>query len=126
MRKVGYTPKSCSLDNYRCGPVESLDRIVISVWLVKFIGDRALLTFGFFLGYKGVMETEVDEEVKVWAFFDPSSRSSSGQVGIFPIAMSWNRRFVKFEKLIFSSSKKVGDVRLVDLVCASNTSNFEL
>lgn len=63
------------------------------------------------------METEVDEEVKVWAFFDR---------GIFPIAMNWNRRFVKFEKLIFSSSKKVGDVRLVDLVCASDTSNFEL
>lgn len=63
------------------------------------------------------METEVDEEVKVWAFFDG---------GIFPIAMNWNRRFVKFEKLIFSSSKKVGDARLVDLVCASDTSNFEL
>ena len=72
------------------------------------------------------METEVDDEVKVWAFFDPSSRSSSGQAGIFPIAMNWNRRFVKFEKLIFSSSKKVGDTKLVDLICTSDTSNFEL
>lgn len=70
------------------------------------------------------METEVNEEVKVWAFFDPSA--GSGQARIFPIAMNWNKRFVKFEKLIFSSSKKVGDAKLVDLVCASDTSNFEL
>lgn len=70
------------------------------------------------------MDTEIDEQVKVWAFF-PSSQGSSGQV-ILPIAMNWNRRFVKFEKLIFSSSKKVGDTRLVNLVCASDTSNFEL
>ena len=63
------------------------------------------------------MDTELDDDVKVWAFFDH---------GIFPIAMNWNRRFVKFEKLIFSSSKRVGDTKLVDLVCASDTSNFEL
>lgn len=70
------------------------------------------------------MDTKIDEMVKVWAFFDSSA--GSGQARIFPIAMNWNRRFVKFEKLIFSSSKKVGDVRLIDLVCASETSNFEL
>ena len=63
------------------------------------------------------MDTELDDDVKVWAFFDH---------GIFPIAMNWNRRFVKFEKLIFSSTKRVGDTKLVDLVCASDTSNFEL
>ncbi len=63
------------------------------------------------------MDAEVDETVKVWAFFDK---------GIFPIAMNWNRRFVKFEKLIFTSSKRVGSVKVVDLVCASDTSNFEL
>lgn len=63
------------------------------------------------------METEVDEEVKVWAFFDR---------GIFPIAMNWQRRFVKFEKVILTTTKKVGNTRLVDLVCASETSNFQL
>lgn len=63
------------------------------------------------------METEIDEEVKVWAFFDR---------GIFPIAMNWNRRLVKFDKVIFTSSKKVGEVKFVDLVCSSDASNFEL
>ncbi len=62
-------------------------------------------------------ETAVDEEIKVWAFFDH---------GIFPIAMNWRRRFVKFNKLIFSSHKRVGNVNLLDLVCASDTANYEL
>ncbi|MCR4324403.1 MAG: hypothetical protein NUV69_01815 [Candidatus Curtissbacteria bacterium] len=59
----------------------------------------------------------INEQVKVWAFFDN---------GIFPIAMNWQRRFVKFEKLIFSSSKRIGDTKIVSLVCASQTANFEL
>lgn len=69
-------------------------------------------------------DTLIDDPIKVWAFFDPST--GSGQAGIFPIAMDWNRRFIKFEKVIFTSSKRVGQTRFVDLVCASETSNFEL
>ncbi len=75
------------------------------------------LDFRVLFGYKEIMDTEVDDKVKVWAFFDQ---------GIFPIAMNWNRRFVKFDKVIFSSSRRVGDSRMVDLVCASDTANFEL
>ena len=63
------------------------------------------------------METEVDEKVKVWAFFDGD---------IFPIAMNWQRRFVKFERVILKTSHTVGNVRFVDLVCSSQTANFKL
>lgn len=63
------------------------------------------------------METEVDEKVKVWAFFD---------AGIFPIAMNWNRRFVKFEKVVLSTTKRIGQTKLIDLVCASDGANYEL
>ncbi len=70
------------------------------------------------------METEVDEKVSVWAFF-PSSQSSLGQA-IFPTAMNWRRRLIKFERVIFSSARKVGDCRFVDLVCASEVANFQL
>lgn len=62
-------------------------------------------------------ETVIDEPIKVWAFFDH---------GIFPIAMNWRRRLVKFDKLIFSSSKRVGEVKIIDLVCASETACYEL
>jgi hypothetical protein len=68
-------------------------------------------------------ETIIDEQVKVWAFFDPSA--SSGQ-GIFPIAINWRRRLVKFSRLIFVSSKKVGEVKIINLVCASDGANYEL
>lgn len=63
------------------------------------------------------METEVDEKVSVWAFFDGD---------IFPIAMNWQRRFVKFEKVILKTSRMVGNIRFVDLVCSSQTANFKL
>ena len=63
------------------------------------------------------METDVDERVSVWAFFDGD---------IFPIAMNWNRRFVKFEKVILKTSRKIGSITFLDLVCASSTANFEL
>lgn len=63
------------------------------------------------------METEINEKVKVWAFFDND---------IFPIAMNWNRRFVKFEKVILKTSRVIGSITFVDLVCASSTANFEL
>ncbi len=63
------------------------------------------------------METEIDEKVSVWAFFDGD---------IFPIAMNWQRRFVKFEKVILKTSRIVGNIRFVDLICSSQTANFKL
>lgn len=62
-------------------------------------------------------DTYVNEKVSVWAFFDK---------GIFPLAMNWRRRLVKFEKLIFSTNKRIGNVRITNLICASQTANFEL
>jgi hypothetical protein len=73
--------------------------------------------FRVIFGYKNNMDTEVDESVKVWAFFDND---------IFPVAMNWNRRFVKFEKVILKTSRKIGSITLVDLVCASETANYQL
>lgn len=87
-------------------------------------------------------DTLIDESITVWAFFDSSTGTSassslsdrgvedmnlgSGQVGIFPIAMNWRRRLVKFQKLIFISSRKVGEVKILSLVCSSDSANFEL
>ena len=59
----------------------------------------------------------INEAVTVWAFFDHD---------IFPIAMNWRRRLIKFEKIIFRSSKKIGLDKLIDIVCESNDSDFEL
>lgn len=77
------------------------------------------MTFGFSLGILGLMseDTQINEQVTVWAFFDRD---------IFPLAMNWRRRLVKFEKVIFHSSKKVGVSKLVEIVCQSNDANFEL
>lgn len=85
---------------------------------------KCYLDFRVSFGYIEIMETEIDEKVKVWAFFDPLT--SSGQVDIFPIAMNWNRRFVKFEKVILKTLRKTGSITFVNLVCASETANFEL
>lgn len=68
-------------------------------------------------------ETIVNEQVKVWAFFDPTA---VGQVGIFPIAISWRRRLIKLERLIFASTKRIGQEKIVDLICLGETANFEL
>lgn len=62
-------------------------------------------------------DTLIGEQIKVWAFFD---------AGIFPIAISWRRRLIKFEKLVFSSTKKIGEVKIVSLICASGTAIYEL
>lgn len=62
-------------------------------------------------------ETVIDEPVKVWALFDK---------GIFPIAMNWQRRLVKFEKLILTTSKRIGEAKLLTLICGSDTANYEL
>lgn len=76
-------------------------------------------------------ETQIDEQIKVWAFFDLSLRQtqdklSSGQASIFPIAMNWRQKIIKFKKLIFASNRKVGQIKIVNLVCASETANYEL
>ncbi len=63
------------------------------------------------------METEINEKVSVWAFFDGD---------IFPVAMNWNRRFIKFEKVILKTSRNIGNITFVDLVCAAETANFQL
>ena len=68
-------------------------------------------------------DTQVNDPIKVWCFFDEASSSAQH---LFPIAMNWRRRFVKFSKLVFASSKKVGDIRIVNLVCSSDTANYEL
>jgi len=39
-------------------------------------------------------ETEIDEPIKVWVFFDSVADSSH----IFPIAMKWRRQLIKFKK----------------------------
>lgn len=68
------------------------------------------------------MNETINEGVKVWALFDlPNSGPK-----IFPFAMTWRRRLVKFEKLVFSSTKRVGRSRIVNLVCQSDSANFEL
>lgn len=67
-------------------------------------------------------DTLVDELVKVWCFFDNSLRPGH----ISPIAISWRRHLVKFAQLVFVSSKKVGEVTIINLVCASEGANYEL
>jgi len=62
-------------------------------------------------------DTLIDEPVAVWAFFDH---------GIFPIAILWRRRLVKFQKLIFITSRRLGEKKIVSLVCASDGANYEL
>ena len=59
--------------------------------------------------------------------FDPSANSGQAfSCPIFPLAMQWRRRLIKLEKVIFSSSKRVGQIKLVSLVCESEGANFEL
>lgn len=66
----------------------------------------------------------IDEKVKIWVFFDPST--GLGQAAILPIAMSWRRRLIKFKGLIFKSTRKIGSTRIINLVCQAEGSNFEL
>ena len=77
-------------------------------------------------------ETLINESIKVWAFFDPSTDSTSslqaslGQASIVPIALLWRRRLIKLQKLIFTSTRYIGQTKLVSLICASDSANFEL
>ena len=68
------------------------------------------------------MDTEINEPVKVWAFFD----GQAGPAGIFPLAFSWRRRLIKLEKLIFTSTKRIGQEKIVDLICLGETANWQL
>lgn len=63
------------------------------------------------------MDASINQRVKVWAVFDN---------GILPIAMDWNNRRIKFKNLIFKSAHRVGEKRFINLVCQSDTANFEL
>lgn len=65
----------------------------------------------------------VNELISVWAFFNSSG---SGQTKLFPVAMNWRRRIIKFDKLVLATSKRVGQTKLINLICASDTANFEL
>ena len=69
------------------------------------------------------MDDDINETVKVWAFFDDTPKRGSF---INPIAMQWNRRFIKFEKLVFVSTRRAGQVRFVNLTCSSEGATFEL
>ena len=69
-------------------------------------------------------ETLIDEPVNVWVFFD--SGQGARTVAVSPVAMNWQRRFVKFEKLILITSKRVGQAKVFSFICASESSNFEL
>lgn len=69
------------------------------------------------------MDTEVNEKIKVWAFFDDSP--SKGTT-IFPLAISWRRRLIKIERLVFASSRKDGLIKVLDLVCAGEGANYVL
>ena len=67
-------------------------------------------------------DTLINEPVTIWAFFDPSANPSH----IFPIAMNWRRRLVKFQKLILTTTKRIGETKILSLICASDTACFEL
>lgn len=67
-------------------------------------------------------DTPINESISVWVFFDPLGKGGK----IFPIAISWRRRLIKFKKLIFVTSHRVGETRLVNLVCAGDSANYEI
>ena len=62
-------------------------------------------------------DTFINEPIKVWVFFNN---------GIFPVAMNWRNRLIKFKKLIFANTKRIGETKIISLVCTSDTANFEL
>lgn len=68
-------------------------------------------------------DTLVNESISVWAFF---SSFGSAQTNLFPIAMNWRRRIIKFDKLVLATSKRVGQTKLINLICASASANYEL
>lgn len=69
-------------------------------------------------------ETLINQSVKVWVFFDWDN--DRGQNVIQPIAMNWQRRLVKFEKLVLITSRRNGQEKILSLICASDSANYEL
>lgn len=69
-------------------------------------------------------ETLINQPVKVWVFFDWND--DRRQNVIQPIAMNWQRRLVKFERLILVTVKRDGQAKVLTLVCASDSANYEL
>ncbi|MBI4037763.1 hypothetical protein HY382_01805 [Candidatus Curtissbacteria bacterium] len=65
----------------------------------------------------------INEKIKVWAFFDETPVNGTS---IFPIAVSWRRRLIRLDKLIFSSSRRVGHEKILGLVCRGENANYEL
>ena len=59
---------------------------------------------------------------EIWVLFDFSASPRQ----ISPIAMNWQKRLIKFQKVIFTSIKKRGEVKILNLICASEGANFEL
>lgn len=68
------------------------------------------------------MDTEVDDPVSVWAFFGTEHEATR----VSPLAMNWRRRLVRFDKLVLTTTKKVGEVKLLNLICSSEGANFQL
>ena len=63
------------------------------------------------------METAVGESIKVWAAFDS---------GISPIAMHWQNRLIKFDKVILKTDLLRGKTKISRIVCTNNNAAYEL
>ena len=63
------------------------------------------------------METLINESIKVWAVFDS---------GISPVAMNWQNRLIKFDKVILKTDFLKGKTKITNLVCANNNAVYEL
>ena len=63
------------------------------------------------------METLINESIKVWAVFDS---------GISPVAMNWQNRLIKFDKVILKTDLFKGKTKITSLVCTNNNAAYEL
>ena len=63
------------------------------------------------------MENLINESIKVWAVFD---------CGISPVAMNWQNRLIKFDKVILKTDFFKGKTKITNLVCANNNAAYEL
>ena len=63
------------------------------------------------------METLINESIKVWAVFDS---------GISPVAMNWQNRQIKFDKVILKTDLFKGKAKITHFVCTNNNASYEL
>ena len=63
------------------------------------------------------METFINESIKVWAVFDS---------GISPVAMNWQNRLIKFDKVILKTDLFKGKAKITHFVCTNNNASYEL